>query len=207
MFHRLPGPGREQNGSKRHRSCEVRSQWGRNVPKRDSLPVTVCDAGYRSIGRNLGRRVRQPRRAGPHRAGAGNPVRTLVAARADAAARSNLRRSVDRDRRPGAANLPPEAGFAGGCADGLWRQPDSSAAAGFTDDGKPCSKRYESALRLVRLIRRCEPEPGCSPGDGISGDEASGDDASREGVFGAGASGTTEAASGLTADCAGFGSG
>ena len=50
-------------------------------------------------------------------------------------------------------------------------------------------------------------EPGCSPGDGISGDEVSGDEASREGVFGAGASGTTEAASGVMAGCAGFGSG
>jgi hypothetical protein len=52
-----------------------------------------------------------------------------------------------------------------------------------------------------------EPEPGCSPGDGISGDEASGDEASREGVFGAGASGTTDAASGAMAGFGGFGSG
>src|SRR5215207_8461939 len=52
-----------------------------------------------------------------------------------------------------------------------------------------------------------KPEPGCSPGDGISGDEAS----SGEGVFGAAAgeatSGTTGAASGATTGCTGFGSG
>ena len=41
-----------------------------------------------------------------------------------AATQSNLRRSADCDRRPGAANLPPAARFACGCADGLWRQPD-----------------------------------------------------------------------------------
>jgi len=43
-----------------------------------------------------------------------------------AAARSNFRRAADRDCRAGAADPRPEAGFAGGCADGLWYQPDSA---------------------------------------------------------------------------------
>jgi len=51
----------------------------------------------------------------------------------------------------------------------------------------------------------CGPLPGCIPGEGTSGDEASG-----EGVFGEAVSGapeTTSGVAGVTAGCAGFGSG
>ena len=41
-----------------------------------------------------------------------------------AAARSELRRATDRNRRPGPADPQPAAGFAGGCAERLRRQPD-----------------------------------------------------------------------------------
>src|SRR5215212_1442773 len=105
------------------------------------------------------------------------------------------------------------------------RQPMAPARSGMaspaSEPGKPPSASVLIFLTAPASLenaadQRCgvsglsgdggEPEPGCSPGDGISGDEASAED-----VFGAAVgeatSGRTGSVSGSTTGCTGFGSG
>ena len=142
---------RERTGGERHRPCEIRSQMGRDVPKRDSFkPVTVCDAGCRSIRGDFGRRVRQPRRRACLRRSGANPDLAPDASRRHAAARSELSHPIDRDRRPSAANPQPAARFACRRADGLWRQPKQALRHRLPDP----ADHIDLTLRRIRLVRR-----------------------------------------------------
>src|SRR5688572_18240325 len=139
MSYGLPPPGGNEYGGSGIGLARSDRSWGVT-----SHNVTIsrlrCD-GYRSIRRNLGRRIRQPRRAGPYRAGAGGPVPALVVA-TGAAARSYLCRAADRDGRPGAADARPEAGLAGGCADSVWRQPDPARPHRFSNPANRLISRF-----------------------------------------------------------------